>query len=205
MQSIIKKNLNTLRRNLGRFSRSLSGSDVAVRTFDEVAQLVSNTLKNGGRVYVFGNGGSAADADHLAGEFVGRLYRERNPLPAESLTGDIATLTAIANDYGYDQVFVRQLRAKLTAKDVVIGITTSGNSDNVVKAMKFANRMDVATVLLTGPNQTSRAAGFSDYVLGVPGDTPSEIQELHTVVYHSLVEAVENLYFKDIDKEKKDA
>jgi len=104
--------------------------------FSKAAELVINAYRKGGRLYVAGNGGSAADAQHLAAEFVSKLARDRDPLPAEALTVDSSLLTAIGNDYGFDMVFARQVYGKVTERDVFLGITTSGNSENIIKALQ---------------------------------------------------------------------
>ncbi|MEY3289554.1 MAG: hypothetical protein RLZZ419_1796, partial [Pseudomonadota bacterium] len=111
--------------------------------FSKAVEVVIDRYQQGGRIYIAGNGGSAADAQHLAAEFVSRLARDRSPLPAEALTVDSSILTAIANDYGFDVVFSRQLAGKATAKDIFLGITTSGQSPNILKALEQCQTMGV--------------------------------------------------------------
>jgi len=148
----------------------------------------------GGRLYIAGNGGSAADAQHLAAEFVSKLARDRAPLPAESLTTDTSILTAIGNDYGFDQVFARQLAGKATGKDVFLGISTSGESPNILQALEQCRRMDIPSIVFTGRNG-GRARELADFCLIAPGSATSTIQELHIVMAHTLCECVEAALF----------
>ena len=156
---------------------------------------IVDSLSNGGRIYICGNGGSASDSNHWAAEFVCKIGRERPSIPAESLCSDIATITAIANDFGYKYVFSRQLESKATKKDIVIGITTSGNSENIIEAFKTTEAL---RILLTGPNKQCTAAKYSDIILSVPGNSTDQIQELHEIIFHSMVyDLEEELFFKE--------
>jgi len=146
----------------------------------------------GGRLYIAGNGGSAADSQHLAAEFISKLARDRNPLPAEALTTDTSILTAIGNDYGFEHVFSRQLIAKLRPEDMFLGISTSGNSKNILTALDICRQRNVKSILFTG-HSGGMAAQFADFSLIVPGARTSTIQELHIVLAHSLCEAVESV------------
>lgn len=154
-----------------------------------VAALVA-AYRNGGRLYIAGNGGSAADAQHLAAEFVVRLARDRAPLPAEALTVDSSILTAIGNDYGYDQVFSRQVAGKMRQGDFFLGITTSGNSVNIVRALEQCRKMGIASIVFSGKGGGAVKA-LADYCLVAPGSETSTIQELHIVLAHTLCESVE--------------
>lgn len=160
--------------------------------FENVAHLVAATFIKGGRVYIIGNGGSASDAQHLAAEFIGRFDHERRPLPAEALTTDTSTLTAIGNDYGYDQVFSRQIEAKMTRKDILIAISTSGNSQNVLKALELTKTLGYDSVLLSG-RDGGKAKDLATLSLIVPSDNTAVIQQVHLVLYHSLIKSVEVL------------
>ncbi len=161
--------------------------------FEQICYLITECFRTGGRLYIIGNGGSATDASHLAAEFVCKIGRKRPAMPAEALTTDLATLTAISNDFSYEDVFTRQLEAKMTKKDVLLAITTSGNSKNITKALQ--NFQEYTTILLSGKDG-GQAKYYSQYSLIVPGNTASEIQELHQTIYHTLVEVVEsNLFF----------
>jgi D-sedoheptulose 7-phosphate isomerase len=144
----------------------------------------------GHKALFFGNGGSAADAQHLAAEFLGRYLRERTPLPALALHANSSALTAIGNDYGYDQVFARQLQALAVRGDVAVGISTSGNSSNVLEAMACARRLGLVTIALTG-SSGGRLRGLADILITVPSEETPRIQECHILAGHALCDAVE--------------
>jgi D-sedoheptulose 7-phosphate isomerase len=154
------------------------------------AEALISAYRNGHKALFCGNGGSAADAQHLAAEFVGRYLRERSPMPALALNGNSSVLTAIGNDFGYDQVFVRQIEALAASGDVVVAISTSGNSPSVVQAVKCARRLGLYTIALTGASG-GQLRGLVDTLIAVPsGETP-RIQECHILVGHALCDAVE--------------
>lgn len=140
-----------------------------------------------------GNGGSAADAQHLAAEFSGRFLRERRSLPSEALTVNTSALTAIANDFGYDQVFSRQVEGLVRPGDVVVGITTSGNSENVVKGLLAAKAAGAVTVAFTG-NAGGRVADIADLVLLGPSGYAAIVQEIHITLGHIICDLVEQEY-----------
>jgi D-sedoheptulose 7-phosphate isomerase len=165
-----------------------------VSVFDKAVNMVIERYRCGGRLYIAGNGGSAADAQHLAAEFVSKLARDRAPLAAEALTVDSSILTAIGNDYGYDQVFSRQIAGKMTSKDVFLAITTSGNSPNIINALKICRQMAIPTIVLTGRNGGA-AKEQADYCIVSPGEMTSTIQEIHIVLAHTLCECVEQAIF----------
>jgi D-sedoheptulose 7-phosphate isomerase len=146
--------------------------------------------RNGRKALFFGNGGSAADAQHLAAEFLGRYLRERSPLPALALHANTSAVTAIANDYGYEHVFSRQLQALAVAGDVAVGISTSGNSQSVLEAITVAREMGVYTIGLTGA-AGGRMRGLVDVLIAAPSDETPRIQECHILVGHALCDAVE--------------
>lgn len=175
--------------------QTMLADDGRLRAFASAAEAVTEVYQKGGRIYIAGNGGSAADAQHLAAEFVSKLARDRDPLPAEALTVDSSILTAIGNDYGFDQLFARQIRGKMTDKDIFLGITTSGNSANIIEALRICRSLNIPTVLLSG-HQGGKAAALADHVLLVPGARTSTIQELHIVLAHTLCECVENALFQ---------
>jgi D-sedoheptulose 7-phosphate isomerase len=158
---------------------------------DQAATMLTQAIREGGRVLVFGNGGSAADAQHFAAELVGRFRRERPAFAAEALTTDTSAITAIANDYGFDAIFARQLEGKARPGDVAVGITTSGNSPNVVAALEKARTMGVATIAMTGAGG-GKCKALADVLLDVPTDCTPHIQETHVVIYHGLCELVES-------------
>lgn len=154
------------------------------------AQLIINAYKNGGKVVLLGNGGSAADAQHLAGELVGKFMLKRQAFPAIALTTNSSILTAVANDWSYDTVFSRQVEALVTEKDVIIGISTSGNSPNVIEAIKLGKKKGARTIALTG-GDGGKLADAADLVLSVPSDITPRIQEAHITIGHIICELVE--------------
>ncbi|MBI4227536.1 MAG: SIS domain-containing protein [Candidatus Omnitrophica bacterium] len=156
-----------------------------------VAQVMIAAIRRGGRVFLFGNGGSAGDAQHLAGELLGRFLYDRPALAGQALTTDTSTLTAVANDYSYADIFARQIDGLGRRGDVAIGITTSGNSPNVLKAFARAKRLGLITVALTG-GAGGAAAKAADYALIVPSRSTPRIQESHITLGHALCELVES-------------
>jgi D-sedoheptulose 7-phosphate isomerase len=159
----------------------------------QTAQAMVTALKNGGRILFFGNGGSAADAQHLAAEFVGRYLIERRPLPAIALTVNTSALTAIGNDYGYETVFARQIVALGAPGDIAVGITTSGKSPNVLAGLKAAKQAGLVTVALTG--QAGKAIrSVADHCLAVPSQQTPRIQEAHILLGHIVCELVEDQF-----------
>ena len=157
----------------------------------QVATLIANAFRNGHKVLLFGNGGSSTDAAHIAAEFVGRYQRERVPLPAIALATDIAAITCIANDYGYEELFARQVRAHGRPGDIAIGISTSGNSPNVLKGVEAARDCGLTTIAWTGAG-SGKLAGLVDYPFIVPSTVTSRIQESHITLGHVLCELVED-------------
>jgi D-sedoheptulose 7-phosphate isomerase len=156
----------------------------------EVAMLIASAFRDGHKVLLFGNGGSATDAAHIAAEFVGRYKRDRMPLPAIALATDIAAITCIANDYGYDELFARQVRAHGRKGDIAVAISTSGNSPNVLKGASAARECGLTTIAWTGANG-GKLAGLVDYPFVVPSTVTSRIQESHITLGHVLCELVE--------------
>lgn len=157
---------------------------------ETAAALLVSRLADGGRVIAFGNGGSAADAQHFVAELVGRYARERRALPALALTTDTSILTAVANDYGYDRVFARQVEAHVRRADIVVGISTSGNSENVLRGLAAATKQGAATIALVGGGG-GRLAGIADVALVVPSNVVARIQEAHITIVHILCEIVD--------------
>lgn len=147
-------------------------------------------LKSGGKILLMGNGGSAADSQHIAAEIVGRYLRERPGLPAIALTTDTSILTSVGNDYGFEHIFARQVEALCTPKDIVIGISTSGNSANVVAAIETAKRIGAYAAGLTGAGG-GRLATLCDLTLAIPSDNTPRIQEAHILIGHILCELLE--------------
>lgn len=167
-----------------------SVSDALVRA----AELTAAAMKNGRKLMVAGNGGSAADSQHLVAEFVSRLTVDRPPLRAIALTVDSSVLTAIGNDYSYDNVFERQVEALGQQGDVFLGISTSGNSKNVVKALKLSQRLGIGTIGFTGVGGGAMHE-FCDYNIVVASSTTMNIQECHLALEHIFCMVVERCYF----------
>ena len=157
----------------------------------QTAQLIIDTFKAGNKLFFCGNGGSAADSQHIAAEFVGRFQKERAAWPAIALTTDTSALTALGNDYSFDIVFSRQLQALGKKGDVIIGITTSGNSKNVLEAFKTARAMGIKTVGVTG-GTGGQMLPLSDIAIIAASPTTARIQESHLVIFHAICEIVEN-------------
>ena len=179
--------------------RRIVGDSIALkqRFFEENAHLllevgrrIAECIRCGGKVLLFGNGGSAADAQHFAGELVGRYLRDRNGIPALALTTDAAVLTAIGNDLGYEQIFRRQVEAHGRPGDVAIGISTSGRSPNVVEALRLARSRGLLTIGMTGGGG-GRLGGIVHYLIDVPHEETPRIQEVHGMVVHILCQIVE--------------
>jgi D-sedoheptulose 7-phosphate isomerase len=161
---------------------------------EEVIQIITNTFQNGGAVYFCGNGGSAADAQHLAAEFSGRFYKDRKALPSEALHCNTSYLTAVANDYSYDVIYSRLIEGIARKGDVLIGLSTSGNSGNILKAFEMANSMGVITIGMTGAGGGKMKA-ISNYLVEVPSNTTPRIQESHILIGHIICELVEKNIF----------
>jgi D-sedoheptulose 7-phosphate isomerase len=153
------------------------------------AALIAERVRAGGKLLVFGNGGSAADATHIAAELVGRFLLDRRALPALSLSDNASAVTAIGNDYGFERIFARQVEALGTSGDVALGISTSGTSANVVEALRAARRLGLATIALTGAGAALR--DVADVCVAVPSRETPRIQEAHTLIGHVLCELVE--------------
>lgn len=157
---------------------------------DEVGEALVAALAAGGRVYTFGNGGSSVDANHFAEELVGRFERERRPLPALSLASDSAALTCIANDYSFEEVFERQVRAFARAGDVAIAFSTSGRSPNVVRGLAAARELGATTVLFGG-GDGGPALEHADHALVVPSESTARVQELHVFFLHLVIDRID--------------
>ena len=161
---------------------------------DESIEKVANTfiscLEKGGTIFWCGNGGSASDSQHLAGELVGRFVEERKPLKSISLTADSAVMTCIVNDYGYEHIFSRQLEALGSKGDVLVAISTSGNSKNIIKAIEKANKMDIVTIGLLGKGG-GKAVNIAQHSIIVPSKITARIQEMHILIGHILCDLIE--------------
>jgi len=191
MKTIISSNLVQSIMAKEAFAKESADSIVAL------AVQIIETFNNGGKLLIFGNGGSAADAQHMAAEFVNRFLINRRPLPALALTTDTSVLTSIGNDFSYDLIFVKQIQALGKPEDLALGISTSGTSANVVKALATARDMGLKTAALTGGNHppSGEINIVCDLILNVPSDSTPRIQESHLWVEHLLCEMVENSIF----------
>ncbi len=181
-----------------RFERSLAEHQDVFQSIgqlggaiDDAIALAADSLRTGGKILLCGNGGSAADSQHIAAELVGRFVTERVPLAALALTTDSSILTAVGNDYSYDQVFARQVRACGRPGDCLIGLSTSGNSENVLEAFRVAKQLGLATIALIG-HDGGRMKGLANVEIIVPSNTTSRIQEAHGFIGHALCEGIEH-------------
>lgn len=165
-----------------------------LKTICDVVNVVTDAFRNGHRVYFCGNGGSAADAQHLAAEFSGRFYIDRKALPAEALHCNTSYLTAVANDYGYDSVYSRMIDGIGQKGDVLVGLSTSGNSVNIIKAFEVAKAKGMSTVAFTGQSG-GQMKTTNDYIIKIPSTDTPRIQESHIMVGHIICELVEKKIF----------
>lgn len=174
--------------------QKLISSDEVLSQVSKVADLIIKAYRNGNKVIIAGNGGSAADAQHIAAEFVSRFFFDRPGLPALALTTDTSMLTAIGNDYGFDKLFARQLQAQSRSGDVFIGISTSGNSENIINAMKLTEELGVTSIALCG--ESGMLKDMVDYSINVPSTVTPYIQECHICIGHMICAIVEEVIFK---------
>lgn len=167
--------------------------DILTPNIEAGCTIIADTIKTGNTVFLAGNGGSASDAQHIAAELTGRFVKERKPLPGIALTTDTSALTAIANDYGYQYVFSRQLEAFAKQGDLFIGISTSGNSEGILKAFETAQKSGCKTLGLSG-RDGGKMNGVCDLNIVVPSDITARIQEMHILIGHILCKAVDDLF-----------
>lgn len=165
-----------------------------IELIQKVALITTNAYKNGFKTMLAGNGGSAADAQHIAGEFVSRFYFDRPGIPSIALTTDTSILTAIGNDYGYDRLFARQVQAQGVKGDIFIGISTSENSTNIIEALKVCKEKEIISIGLTGQSG-GKMADLCDYCIKVPSNCTPRIQESHIVIGHIICAIVEEEIF----------
>lgn len=167
------------------------------KIIENVIGVIVNAFRNGNRVYFCGNGGSAADAQHLAAEFSGRFYTDRKALPAEALHCNTSYLTAVANDYSYDVIYSRLIEGIGEQGDVLVGLSTSGNSENIIKAFETARTKKIITIGFTGTSG-GKMKEISDYLINVPSTDTPRIQESHIMIGHIICQLVEEKYFAPI-------
>lgn len=185
--------ISRFRQNL-QVKEQLLSNEAFIERLDLVAQKIVDSFKRGGRLWFCGNGGSAADAQHLAAEFSGRYYINRPPLPAEALHVNTSYLTAVANDFDFQQIFSRYIEAQGNKPDVLIGLSTSGKSKNVIEAMKTAQKKGMTTIAFLG-EYTADFEPYSDIVISVPSSDTPRIQETHILLGHIICELVERSIF----------
>lgn len=161
----------------------------------EIANVCSMALESGNKIIFCGNGGSAAQSQHLAAELVGRYKKDRPAMNSISLTVDTSNITAIGNDYGYDVIFSRQLEGVGKEGDVIIGLSTSGNSKNVIKAFEQAKKMNIKTIALVG-ERGGQMKELADYYIAVPASTSAHIQEMHITIGHLICDLIEQRFYK---------
>lgn len=189
--SHIQQNYIALKDCLNRFADQL-------HLVETTGQLVVERLKAGKTVFACGNGGSATDSMHLCEELVGRYRGDRRPLPAVSLNTDTSVLTCIGNDYGFDSIFARQVDALCKKDDILVGFSTSGNSENILNAFQTAKEKGVTTILLSGKGG-GKIKSLADHTIIVSSDNTARIQELHTFILHAWLELVENEEWTPLD------
>jgi D-sedoheptulose 7-phosphate isomerase len=171
-----------------------------LKTICAVVNVITDTFRNGHRVFFCGNGGSAADAQHLSAEFSGRFYKDRKALPAEALHCNTSYLTAVANDYGYDSVYSRMIDGIGQKGDVLVGLSTSGNSENIIRAFTVAKEKGMTTVAFTGLSG-GQMKTTSDYLINIASTDTPRIQESHIMIGHVICQLVEEKYFTPVQKE----
>jgi D-sedoheptulose 7-phosphate isomerase len=159
-------------------------------SIEEAVSLIADSIKNGGKLIICGNGGSASDAQHMSAEFTGRFLKDREPIPAISLNTDTSAITCIANDYSYDEIFSRQLKAIGKKGDCLIAITTSGNSSNVINCVDMATNMGIPSITLSGKGG-GKLFGLASLEIIVNSNSTARIQEMHILILHTICEGVE--------------
>lgn len=165
-----------------------------LKTIEAIVELILSTFKSGHKVFFCGNGGSAADAQHLAAEFSGRFYTDRNPLPSEALHCNTSFITAVANDYGFEQVYSRMIKGIGNSGDVLFGLSTSGNSANIISAFEMCRSMGIHTIGMTGATG-GKIKPLSDFLINVPSTDTPRIQESHITIGHIICQLVEEKVF----------
>jgi len=186
IKKIIKASIDT--------KQSVLQNEGLLKTIAVSVDLIVNAFRNGKRVYFCGNGGSAADAQHLAAEFSGRFYADRKALPAEALHCNTSYLTAVANDYGFDEIYSRLIDGIGEQGDVLVGLSTSGNSPNILKAFKTAKKKEMITIGFTGKSGGEMRT-LCDHLINIPSTDTPRIQESHIMVGHIICQLVEEKYF----------
>tara|TARA_B110000444_G_C18787925_1_gene570918 strand:+ start:131 stop:709 length:579 start_codon:yes stop_codon:yes gene_type:complete len=183
--------INNLNKNTEAISTLLKSKEYS-DIFDKVVDLSISSLKNGGSIYIAGNGGSASQADHFAGELVGRFFIEGKSLKVYSLSANTTVITCIANDFSFDEVFSQQLSGQLEENDIFIGLSTSGTSKNIIRAIELCNSNGNNSILITG-NSDNAISSDNNITFSVPSQDTPTIQEIHIIILHSLAEEIEKI------------
>ena len=181
-----------IKNSIQEHQRVIAALDPLLPTIEIMANRMTDALQRGGKIFWMGNGGSAADAQHLAAELIGRFKKERKALASIALTTDSSVLTCLSNDYDYSIIFARQLEALCTSKDVVIGLTTSGNSLNILKGIEQAKKLNAHTIAMTGETG-GKIKNLVDHCICIPSTTVARIQEAHGLIGHILCEFIEEI------------
>lgn len=174
--------------------QQLLENEALLETIEKVIHVITDAFKKGNRIYLCGNGGSAADAQHLAAEFTGRFYKDRSALPAEALHCNSSYLTSVGNDYGFDMVYARMIEGIGQTGDILIGLSTSGNSANIIKAFEAAATKKMITIAFTGITG-GILKSMSDHLINIPSADTPRIQESHIMIGHIICQQVEEKYF----------
>ncbi len=190
----MKQKIQTIIRESAELKQKVLVDEQILGTIEQVTTAIVSAFRNGNHVYFCGNGGSASDAQHLAAELSGRFYIDRSALPAEALHCNTSYLTAVANDYGYDMIYARLINGLGKKGDFLIGLSTSGNSPNIVKAFEVAREKGIVTVGFTGETGGAMKA-LSDYLFAIPSTNTPRIQEVHILVGHIICQLIEEQYF----------
>jgi len=190
----MKKSIKKIIKSSIAVKTAIVNDEQMVSLIESAVEVITNAFKNNKKVFFCGNGGSAADAQHLAAEFSGRFYIDRKPLPAEALHCNSSYLTAVANDYSYDLIYARLVEGFANEGDILVGLSTSGNSSNVVKAFEKAREKKVLTVGFTG-DTGGKIKELSDFLFNVPSTDTPRIQESHIMIGHIICELVEKQLF----------
>lgn len=193
MEEFVDKTFDKIKEIHNRFFAQ--SKDILIK----IASEISTILVGGGKVLLLGNGGSAADAQHIAAEFINRFKMDRPPLPAIALTTDSSVLTSISNDYSFDDIFEKQLMAIASPNDLVWAISTSGNSKNILKALRYATKHNIKTIGFTG-GVGGKMQGLCDYIVNTPSSDTPRIQEVHILAAHIICELIDEILFGQFKK-----
>ena len=191
---MVKKIIKNIEESI-EIRKKLLGDSSLEKNLSEICDLIINCYKNGNKIYFCGNGGSFADAQHLSAELNGRFYFDRNPLEVVLLASNISYLTAVANDYSYEDIFVREFKSSVKNGDIIVSFSTSGKSKNIIKLLEISKSYGVKSVSFLG-NDGGNTKDISDFSIIIPSNDTARIQECHVLLGHSIIEVVENKLFK---------